>query len=414
MTLTNFDQHLQKYAEIAVKIGLNLKDGQRLIVNAPVQSAKLAQLIAASAYQTGCRFVDVLYRDEQVKLARHRYAPRDSFDEFPTYITDGILQHTQKGGAYLQITGEDPDLLRGQDPDLVALAERTQRLHMKPVYDLLHRNGFNWAIIGYPTPSWASKVFPDETPEQQEQCLWEALFKVCRVDQADPVAAWQQHIADLRARCNYLTGRQYQALHLTAPGTDLIIGLAERHRWMGGSIQSESGIDFVPNLPTEEVFTLPHRQRIDGHVSASKPLSYSGTLIDGFSLTFSNGRVTSLHAERGEETLRKMVQIDEGMSSLGEVALVPHSSPVSQSGMLFYNTLLDENAACHVALGSGLNFCLEDGENLSEEEYLARGGNPSLGHTDFMIGSDEMDIDGVLPGGQREPVMRQGEWAFRP
>jgi aminopeptidase len=250
--------------------------------------------------------------------------------------------------------------------------------------------------------------------EQQEQCLWNALFNVCRVDQADPVAAWQQHIADLRARCNYLDQRQFQALHLTAPGTDLTIGLAERHRWMGGSIQSESGIDFVPNLPTEEVFTLPHRQRIDGHVTATKPLSYSGSLIEGFGLTFSGGRVTSLRAARGEETLRKMIEIDEGMSSLGEVALVPNSSPVSQSGMLFFNTLLDENAACHIALGSGLNFCLQGGENLSEEEYLARGGNPSLGHTDFMIGSAEMDIDGLLPGGQREPVMRQGEWAFQP
>jgi len=285
---------------------------------------------------------------------------------------------------------------------------------MRPVYDLLHRNGFNWVIAGYPTPSWAMKVFPDAAPDQRGDLLWNALFQVCRVHQPDPVTAWQQHIADLRARCNYLTGRQYQALHLSAPGTDLTIGLAERHRWMGGSIQSESGIDFVPNLPTEEVFTLPHRQRINGHVTASKPLSYSGSLIEGFSLTFDAGRLTSLRADRGEETLRKMTEIDEGMSSLGEVALVPHSSPVSQSGMLFFNTLLDENAACHIALGSGLNFCLENGENLSEEEYAARGGNTSLGHTDFMIGSDEMDIDGVLPSGQREPVMRLGEWAFQP
>lgn len=414
MTPVNFEQSLQKYADIVVKIGLNLKAGQRLMINAPIQSASLVQKIAASAYQAGCRYVDVLYRDELIKLARHQYAPRDSFEEFPIYLTDGILQHTQNGGAYLQITGENPDLLKGQDPELIALAERTNRVHMKPVYDLLHRNGFNWAIAGYPTASWASKVFPDATPEAQEDQLWKALFQVCRVHQPDPVAAWQQHIADLRARCNYLTGQQYQALHLTAPGTDLTIGLAERHRWMGGSIQSENGIDFVPNLPTEEVFTLPHRQHINGHVTASKPLSYSGSLIEGFSLTFSAGRITSIQAERGEETLRKMIEIDEGMSSLGEVALVPHSSPVSQSGMLFFNTLLDENAACHIALGSGLNFCLENGENLTEEEYVARGGNTSLGHTDFMIGSAEMDIDGLLSSGQHEPVMRLGEWAFHP
>lgn len=412
--IPDLEASLQHYADIAVKIGLNLKEGQRLIINAPVQSAPLVQMIAASAYQSGCRYVDVMYRDEQVRLARHRYAPRDSFEEFPTYLTDGILQHTQNGGAYLQITGEDPDLLKDQDPELVALAERTSRVHMKPVYDLLHRNGFNWAIVGYPTPSWASKVFPHASADEQIDLLWKALFQVCRLYQPDPVAAWRQHITDLRLRCEYLTGRQYQALHLTAPGTDLTIGLAEQHRWMGGSIQSESGIDFVPNLPTEEVFTLPHRQRINGKVTATKPLSYSGSLIEGFGLTFSNGRVTELHAESGEETLRKMLEIDEGMTSLGEIALVPHSSPVSQSGMLFFNTLLDENAACHIALGSGLNFCLQDGENVSEEEYARRGGNSSLGHTDFMIGSAEMNIDGVLPNGESEAVLRLGEWAFHP
>jgi aminopeptidase len=414
MPLSNFEHSLQNYADIVVKIGLNLRAGQRLIINAPVQSAPLVHKITASAYQAGCRYVDVLYRDELVKLARHQYAPRDSFEEFPAYMAEGILKHTQNGDAYLQITGENPDLLKGQDPELIALAERTSRVHMKPVNELLIRNGFNWAIAGFPTPSWASKVFPDAGAEEQIDLLWNALFQVCRVDQPDPVAAWQGHIADLRARCQYLTGRQYQALHLTAPGTDLTIGLAERHRWMGGSIQSQSGIDFVPNLPTEEVFTLPHRQRIHGKVTASKPLSYSGSLIEGFSLTFSEGKVTSLHAERGEETLRKMIEIDEGMTSLGEVALVPNGSPVSQAGILFFNTLLDENAACHIALGNGLNFCLEDGEKLSEEAYAARGGNSSLGHTDFMIGSAEMDIDGLLPGGGREAVMRQGEWAFRP
>jgi aminopeptidase len=411
--IQNFEGQLQKYADIVVRVGLNLQAGQRLIVMAPVQAAPLVQKITASAYQAGCRYVDVQYRDEQVRLARHQYAPRDSFEEFPAYVAEGILKHTQNGDAYVQITGENPDLLKGQDPELIALAERTSRLHMKPVYDLLHRNGFNWVIVGFPTPAWAGKVFPEATPGDQDNQLWQALFQVCRVGQPDPVAAWQRHIADLRSRTTYLTRRQYQALHLTGPGTDLTIGLAERHRWMGGSIKSESGIEFVPNLPTEEVFTLPHRQRINGKVTASKPLSYSGSLIENFSLTFTDGQLTGLQAERGEQTLRKMIELDPGMTSLGEVALVPHSSPVSQSGLLFFNTLLDENAACHIALGSGLNFCLEDGENVSEEEYAARGGNTSLGHTDFMIGSAEMDIDGLLPGGGREPLMRQGEWAFQ-
>ncbi|OGO33781.1 MAG: peptidase M29 [Chloroflexi bacterium RBG_16_57_11] len=409
----NFEDSLQKYADIIVRIGLNLRVGQSLMVTAPVQSASLVQKIAASAYQAGCRYVDVMYLDELVKLARHKHAPRDSFEEYPTYLSEGILQHTKNGGAYLRITGEDPDLLNGQDPDLVALAERTARVHLKPFYELLHHNGFNWAIAGYPSLSWARAVFPGKSHEEQEQLLWDALFKVCRIDQPDPIAAWQSHIAGLVDRREYLTQRQYQALHLIAPDTDLTIGLSERHRWMGGSIRSETGIDFVPNLPTEEVFTMPHRQRIDGQVTATKPLSYSGSLIEDFCLTFSEGRVTSLRARRGEETLRKMIELDGGMASLGEVALVSHSSPVSQSGMLFFNTLLDENAACHIALGSGFHFCLQDGESVSEEEYARRGGNTSLGHTDFMIGSAEIDVDGLLPDGVCEPVMRHGEWAFQ-
>jgi aminopeptidase len=410
--IENFEVFLQQYAEVIVKIGLNLIAGQRLMIMAPVQSSPLVQKITISAYQTGCRYVDVLYIDELVKLARHQYAPRDSFEEYPVYMSDGILQLIKNGGAYLRITGENPDLLKGQDAELVAQAERTTRLHLKPFYELLHHNVFNWAIAGYPSLSWAGAVFPGKAAEEQEELLWKALFKVCRIDQPDPVKAWQEHITGLVNRRNYLTERQYEALHITAPGTDLTIGLSERHRWMGGNIHSESGIDFVPNLPTEEVFTMPHRKRINGQVSATKPLSYTGNLIEGFSLTFSDGRVTRLSARSGEETLRKMIELDEGMNSLGEVALVADSSPVSQSGMLFFNTLLDENAACHLALGSGFHFCLQGGENISDEEYAERGGNTSLGHTDFMIGSSKMDVDGMLPGGGSEPVMREGEWAF--
>ena len=414
MTIPDFDVKLNQFAEISVRVGLNLQPGQRLFLSAPLEAAKLAHKITAVAYQAGCRYVDLSWRDEQTNLIRHQYAPRDSFTEYPIYRAEGVIRHAQEGGAYLSILGENPDLLKEQDPDLIATAEKTHLTHMKPVYDLLDRNGFNWTLISYPTPAWAGKVFPGATPEASAEHLWAAIFQVCRIMEADPVAAWQVHISDLERRSAYLTEKQYHALHFLAPGTDLKVGLADRHLWMGGSETSQSGIRYTPNMPTEEVFTLPHRERIDGVVKASMPLSEGGQLIEGFSLTFESGRVTRVHAKRGEDMLRKLIEMDEGMSSLGEVALVPNSSPVSKSGTLFFNTLLDENAACHIALGKGFISCLQNGGGTSDEEYAARGGNSSLNHIDFMIGSGEMDIDGLLADGSSEAVMRSGEWAFQP
>lgn len=413
MPIPDFEDKLEKYAATIVSVGLGLQPGQRLMINTPVLAAPLVHAVAAIAYQNGCPLVDVNWRDEQLELVRYQHAGRDTFTEYPIYRAEGAHQLVSEGGALLSITGENPDLLKDQDPELITTARKTALTHMKPVYDLLDRNGFNWAIASYPTESWASKVFPGPDPAVQIERLWEAIFQVCRITHQDPVDAWRAHITELQARAAYLTRQQYQSLAYRAPGTDLSIGLAEGHKWLGGSGTTESGIEFAPNLPTEEVFTLPHRERINGVVTASMPLSHAGSLIEGFCLTFKEGRVVHIQAERGEDILRKMIEIDEGMSSLGEVALVAQSSPVAKTGALFYNTLLDENATSHIALGDGLNFCLQEGEKLSEQEYTARGGNSSLSHVDFMIGSAEMDIDGVLPDGTRHPVMRSGEWAFQ-
>jgi aminopeptidase len=412
MTIPDFDQKVTRYADVIARVGLNLQPGQWLFINAPLLAAPLVHQIAAIAYQIGCRYVDMLWRDEQLDLVRFQHAPEDSFTEYPVYRAEGVFQHLQDGGAYLSITGDDPDLLQDQDADKITTARKTAMTHMKPIYDLLNRRGFNWAVVSYPTLPWARAVFPQASSTESVERLWQSIFRVCRIDQPEPVAAWQAHIADLQSRAAYLTAKQYHALHYTAPGTDLTLGLAEQHIWRASSSVTSRGTPFTANLPTEEIFTLPHRQRIDGVVSATLPLSHDGKLIEGIQLTFEKGRVTAARAQRGEDILLKMLEMDEGMSSLGEAALVPHSSPVAQSGTLFFNTLLDENAACHIALGNGYNDCTQDGETLSEDEYAARGGNSSLGHVDFMIGSGEMDIDGVLPDGRREAVMRSGEWAF--
>jgi aminopeptidase len=279
-------------------------------------------------------------------------------------------------------------------------------------YDYIMRDAINWSAVSSPTQEWASKIFPDVSPEEAVAKLWEAIFQTCRVYQPDPVAAWQAHIADLRKHSEYLNKKHYSALHYKSPGTDLTVGLPERHCWLAAQSKAENGIEFTANMPTEEVFTMPHKDRVDGTVSASRPLVTFGRVVEGFTLTFEKGQITNITAQKGEETLRKLIETDEGSRRIGEVALVPNSSPISQRGLLFFNTLFDENAASHIAIGRAYRFTMNGGAEMTEEEFQANGGNYSLTHNDFMIGSSEMDIDGILADGGREPVMRSGEWAF--
>lgn len=408
----SFEQQLQNYAELAVKIGVGLRAGQRLIVRAPVESAPLVRLIAASAYKAGARLVDVMWTDDAITLARFNHAPRDSFEEYPTWQANALTQIANEGDAVLSIYATDPDLLKDQDPDLVALAQRVAQTHLAPFRRKVMSDALNWSVISLPIASWAAKIFPDSPPDEQLSKLWEAIYKVCRLDQPDPVAAWQQHVAELSARKDYLNAKAYTALKYTAPGTDFTLGLPDHHIWHGAQSYTPTGITFIANVPTEEVFTMPHKDRADGVVSSTKPLSYGGVLIEDFSLTFAGGRVVNVAAKKGEAVLRKLIETDEGSARLGEIALVPHSSPISQAGLLFFNTLFDENASNHVAVGRAYRFCLKGGTGMTDEEFEAAGGNDSLTHVDFMIGSAEMDVDGVTSDGATEPVMRAGEWAF--
>ena len=409
---SDFERRLRQYAELAIRVGLNLRAGQRLLIRAPLSTAPLVRLLGEQAYQAGARLVDVLWTDEDLDLARFRHAPRDSFDEFSEWRASGLLEAVRRGDGILTISADNPDLLKDQDPALVALAQQTTAKNLRPALELLSRNATSWLVISAPTPGWAAKVFPDAPPDQREERLWSAIFEVCRMDQADPVEAWRAHIARLTASSDYLNRKRYAALKYTAPGTDLTIGLPRDHLWVSAQSTSENGIRFTPNMPTEEVFTIPHRAQASGFVTASKPLNYRGALIDGFRVTFAEGRVVEASATTGAEHLRRLLDSDEGARHLGEVALVPASSPIASSGRLFYNTLFDENAASHVALGRAYRFTLKDGEGMSTEQFAQAGGNDSMIHVDFMIGSGQMDIDGIAADGTAEPVMRGGEWAF--
>ncbi len=410
--ITAFEETLEKYAEIIVRVGLNLQAGQRLLIQAPIESALLVRRVAALAYDQGVRLVDVHWGDDQLTLARFQHAPRDSFDEFPEWRAQAAEEVFKNGGAYLSLYAEDPDLLKDQDPALVSQAQKTTMQHMLPAVSRLMHNATNWLVVSMPIPSWAAKVFPGLPEAEQMEKLWQAIFRVCRLEQPDPVDAWKRHVVELGARSQYLTRKQYSALHITGPGTDLEVGLPSGHLWLGGQITSGNGIDFIPNVPTEEVFTMPHKDRVAGVVRASRPLSYAGRLIEDFQLTFQDGKVVDFQAAKGEQVLRQLLETDEGARRLGEVALVPYSSPISQSGILFYNTLFDENAASHLALGKAYSFTMQGGEEMPDEAFAEAGGNHSLVHVDFMSGTAETNVDGLLEDGTAEALMRQGEWAF--
>jgi len=404
------DAMLDRLAEVAVTVGLGLARGQELVITAPLESVPLVRRITEHAYRAGALLVTTLYTDDETTLARFQYAPDESFDRAAVWLQDGLAAAYRAGSARLAITGADPALLAAQDSGKVSRANVAFSKASRPALKFITRHEINWTIIAAATPAWAKLVFP-QLPEQQALArLWEAIFRTTRIDVPDPVANWHAHGAQLQRRVKLLNDQRFSALRYKGPGTDLIIGLADDHLWCGGGSIAKNGIAGFPNMPTEEVFTTPHKDRVDGVVTSSKPLSYQGTLIDGIRVEFKGGRITQACAKQGEPILKSMIETDEGAGCLGEVALVPHSSPIAQSGLLFWNTLFDENAASHIALGQSYSTCLIDGDSLSKAELSAKGANESLIHVDWMIGSGELDVDGVQPGGQAVPLMRQGEW----
>jgi aminopeptidase len=417
--IQDFEQMLQKYADVVVKIGLNIRAGQRLVIGGPltrgvdIQLAPLVRLIAASAYKAGARYVDVIWGDPLLRLQRYQMAPRDSFDEFSTWVVDARVDYLKRADAILTISADDPALLKGQDPALVGQEMHAVARNNKPVREYISRNAVNWCVVAGAVPGWASRVFPEGSPAEQVDSLWQAIFSMCRIDQPDPVAAWGAHVKQLVSRSDYLNHKAYDALHYTGPDTDLTIGLPAGAIWNAAGSTSESGIDFIANLPTEEIFTLPHCRRIDGIIRASRPLNQSGSLIEDFVLTFEKGHVVKADASQGGEILKQLLATDEGATSLGEVSFVPYTSPISLTRTLFYNTLIDENAASHLAFGNAYRFTFKDGEGMSDEQFQAAGGNQSGIHVDFMVGSDKLDVDGITKDGKAEPIMRQGEWAFK-
>jgi len=403
---------LDRLAAVSIRVGLNLQPGQDLIISSPVEALPLVRRLAAEAYRNGAGVVTTLLSDDQLSLARFENATDDSLDRAPDWMFEAMGKAFNDNTARLAVSAANPLLLAEQDPARVARVAKATSLAAKPAMEPITNFATNWNIVSYPGRAWAKQVFPDRSDNDAVTALAEAIFSISRIDCDDPVSAWATHQETLTERQGWLNEQNFHSLHYKAPGTDFTLGLADGHEWKGGASTSLNGISCTPNIPTEEVFTTPHAHRAEGTVRASKPLVHMGTLIDGIEVRFEEGRIVEAKAEVGEEVFLRLIETDEGASRLGEVALVPHSSPISKSGLLFYNTLYDENASCHIALGQCYSKCFKGGIGSDKDAVEEAGGNSSNIHVDWMIGSDELDIDGISEDGNRTPVMRRGEWAF--
>lgn len=410
MTNASFEDRLTAYAELLVRVGVNVQPGQKLLVRASTESAPLVRKVAEIAYRIGSPLVDVHWNDDGVTRARFLHGPEGSFSTISEWRAKAMIQLAEEGAASLAISSDDPDMLAGTDPDRFSTYMKAWRPAVKPYSDVAMNDGIAWSVAAAAAPAWAKRVFPGLPESEAVAKLWDAIFAATRIDEPDPVGAWRAHTDRLKAMKERLNEQRFAALRFRAPGTDLRVGLADGHVWDGGVSRTPVGTEFVANMPTEEVFTAPHRAKVDGVVRASMPLAYSGTIIDDFALTFEAGRVVEARAGSGQKALDNILGTDEGSRRLGEVALVPASSPIAKTGILFLETLFDENAACHIALGKAYGLTVKGSDAMTPEQRAEVGMNESLSHVDFMIGSAEMDVDGERANGELVPVLRQGEW----
>lgn len=410
--MDKFSEMLKKYSELVVKTGVNIQKGQTLVINSPIECAEFTRLAAESAYKAGAKDVHVEWGDEELALIKYMNAPEETFKEFPKWKADGYEELAKNGAAFLSISASNPELLKDVDPKRIAEANKTRSIALKNYREYIMSSKVSWSVVSIPTKAWAKKVFSNLSQEKAVEKLWESIFKIVRVDKNDPVAAWDDHLKNMNKKVEFLNNKRFKKLHFISKDTDLTIELPEKHLWAGGGEYNSKGTYFVANMPTEEVFTLPLKTGVNGKVKSTKPLNYGGNLIDNFTLTFKEGRIIDFSAEQGYETLKKLIETDEGSHYLGEVALVPYDSPISNSNIIFYNTLFDENASCHLAFGMAYPTCIEGGSEMNEDDLEKAGANISLNHEDFMIGSADLDIIGEIQNGENIQIFKNGNWAF--
>lgn len=409
----DFKTKLNEYAKLCVKVGINVQAGQPLVVNAPIEAVDFVRLVAKNAYEAGASEVHINWSDEVITRLKFENAPMEVFENYPKWHADGLVDYAKKGAGFISISAQDPELLKGIDPKKIAANNKSSSLALKEFRNYTMNDINPWCVISIATKSWAKKVFPGIPEDEAVEKLWEAIFAATRMNTEDPVEAWKEHMANIKKKVEYLNNLDLKSLHYSSSnGTDLVVELPEGHIWAGGGAINSKGVNFAPNMPTEEVFTMPLKTGVNGVVYSTKPLNYGGKLIDEFKLTFKDGKVVDFDAKVGKETLADLLNIDEGAKYLGEVALVPYDSPISQSNIIFYNTLFDENASCHFAFGKAYPTNIKGGAEMTEEELEAHGVNTSITHVDFMVGSKDMSIVGESKSGEKVQIFKDGNWSI--
>lgn len=411
--MTNIEKNMEKLADLVVKKGVNVQKGQPVILRCPVERTDFARLVAKKAYERGAVEVVIQWSDDPLTLMKFENAPVEHFEEVPDWMVQRTKYYMEKGACVISVAATDPELLKDVDPKKIATWSKAFSAANKENMKYTMNDLNSWCVVSVPTVGWAKRVFPDVSEDKAMEKLWNAIFYTTRTDQEDPVAAWDEHIGVMDRHAAVLNEKQYKKLHYkNSLGTDLEVELPENHIWISGGSENAKGDVFIANMPTEEVFTLPKRTGVNGKLYSTKPLNMSGNLVDEMVFTFENGKVVDYDAKVGKQHLTDLFDVDENARYLGEVALVPYDSPISNSGLLFYNTLFDENASCHFAFGKAYPTCIKGGVDLSDEELLEAGVNDSLIHEDFMVGSKDLEITGELPNGEVEYIFKDGNWAF--
>lgn len=411
--IQNFDEKLQKYAELTVRFGIALQKGQEVNISSPVECAPFARILAKTAYLAGARIVTILWNDEKTSRIHFDYATKEALCDIPNWQVEQRKHFINRGTALISIAADDPDIFTGVDPEKLQANYKARAIAFKEYMDAVTSNKNRWCVVSVPTAAWAKRVFEGKTEPEAMEMLWNAIFAACRINDADPTEQWQKHLEKLQQKMQFLNEADFDSLHFTnSLGTDITVGLAENHLWACGGEKDQTGIEFIANIPTEEVFTTPHKDRINGTVYSSLPLNHNGSLIDRFRLTLKDGKIVDFAAEVGYDTLKHILNTDEGVRSFGEVALVPAGSSISSMGFLFLNTLFDENASCHFALGRAYPTCVKNGVNMTEEQLAALGANHSLEHIDFMFGTPDMRIIAKRKNGELVPLFINGDWVI--
>lgn len=404
--------YLEKYAKLAVQVGINLEEKEGLVITTSTEGLPLSRLIAQEAYAAGAKHVELMVNDDEFGLTRFNYGQDYIFEEYPTWKVNQLKEIYEDNYHHCFVISPDPELLKNVNPERVKTSQKTASLAMAPVMKYRMTGITKWVIVAVPSVGWAKSIFKDDTDEVAVEKLWQYIIKASRLDAEDPVKAWEEHDRNLKKYQDYLNGENFEKMHLKGPGTDLEVYLAEDHLWIGGSNDSNKGVPYMANIPTEEVFTTPHAYKVNGTLRSTKPLSVNGNLVENFGFTFEEGKVVNFYAEKGYETLENLLLNDEGAVRLGEIALVQDDSPISNTGILFNNTLFDENASCHFALGRAYGYAIKDGNAMTQEELAAKGANFSLIHVDFMVGGPELEITGYRKDGSEVVLFQKGNWVL--